>query len=157
MANFFSKGVQKLNEGVIDIDTDTISVMLLNSTGVNLALKNTTEFMGELDGTVNQVTKTTADTTVLVTLGITIAASTIDVANDEVEWDSTNVLSWTSVSGSAQVIKGLLLYKSTGTASQSPVIAIHDMSDGVGNPNGGKIIVNFKTEGIVKAFLTGTV
>jgi len=108
----------------IDLDTDTIKVALVNTStdytysSSHQYLSSVTTYSGTTDQTLSSVT---------VTNGVFDAA------------DAT--FSSVAISGT-KTVQALVIYKSTGTASTSPLIAYIDGFTAV-TPNGGNITVSW--------------
>lgn len=153
MAYVFSKAARKLNQGAIDIDTNKFKATLLTSTGVsNVAEKNTSSTYASFTGAGNIVQKAAANVTPIV---VVIPAGTIDVANDEVEWRSTTTLSFTNLD-TGQKVQGVLVFKSSGNTTTSPVVILNDFTEGVLTTAAGSTVqVTFTGEGPIKTKQSG--
>lgn len=111
MANaLYGKGKQAILEGSIAILTDTIKAILVD-TGTYTVSINTHQFLSDLTGTVGTA----------VTLGT--KSSTLGV------FDAADI-SFTGLSG-APTIEALVIYKDTGVAGTSPLIAYIDTATGL--------------------------
>jgi ApbE superfamily uncharacterized protein (UPF0280 family) len=121
MANaLYGKGREKFLSGDIAWDTDNIKVSLVD-TGTYTVVIDTHEFYSDLSGVVadsgNLASKTVA-------LGVADAAD----------------VTFSSVTGSSA--EALVIWKDTGTASTSPLIAYIDTATNLPiTPNGGDITV----------------
>lgn len=121
MANaLYDKGREGFLDGSIDWDTDTIKVALVD-TGVYTVNLSTHDFLDDVTGVVG-----TAQT-----LGTkTVTAGVADAAD----------VTFTSVSGNS--VEALVIYKDTGVAATSRLIAYIDTATGLPvTPNGGNITV----------------
>lgn len=115
----------KLMNGAIDLDTDTIKVALVTSSYT--PNQDSHDFF---DDVTNEVTGTgyTAG-------GATLASVTVtqDNTNDRGVFDAADT-SWTS--SSIANIRAAVVYKSTGVASTSPLIAYIDLTTDYTTVNG---------------------
>lgn len=121
MANaLYDKGREGFLDGSIDWDTDTIKVALVD-TGTYTVNLSTHDFYDDVSGVVG-TPQTLASKTV--TAGVADAAD----------------VTFTSVSGSS--VEALVIYKDTGSAATSRLIAYIDTATGLPvTPNGGNITV----------------
>lgn len=137
MANLVYNNFKKnIMNGGIDLDTDTIKVALVTSTYT--PNEDTHEFFSSVT---NEVTGTgyTAG-------GATLANKTVtaDTTDNEGVFDADDV-TWAS---STITARGAVVYKSTGTAGTSPLIAYIDFTtDKVST--GGDFKITWGAEGIV--------
>lgn len=126
----------KIMDGSIDLDTDTIKVALVTSSYTPDA--DTHDFF---DDVTNEVTGTgyTAG-------GETIAntAVTVDTTDDEGVFDGDDV-TWST---STITARGAVIYKSTGTASTSPLIAYLDFGSDQSS-SAGDFTIQWNAEGIL--------
>lgn len=132
MANaFYRKGAQKILNGDIDFDTDTIKVALVKNTyAENLT---TDEFYTAISSHV-------LDTDITLT-GVTITNGVFD-AND-VTWESV---------AAGDTTEGVVIYKDTGSAATSPLLAYIDTITGFPlTTNGGNVTVQWDN-GVYKIF-----
>ncbi len=121
----------------IDYDTDTLKVMLVTSSYTPNA--DTHDFV---DDVTNEVVGTgyTAG-------GATLGSKTVtlDTANDRVDFDAADT-AWTVATITA---RAAVLYKDTGTASTSPLIAYYDFgSDKVST--GGTFQITWNSSGLLR-------
>ena len=123
--------------GRVDWDTDTIKVALVTS-----AYTPNFDTHNFFDDVTNEVTGT-GYTAGGATLGsVTI---TLDTTNDRVDVDAADV-SWTT---STITARGAVIYKSTGTASTSPLIAYLDFTtDQISSA--GTFLITWNASGIVR-------
>lgn len=121
MANaLYDKGREGFLDGSIDWDTDTIKVALVD-TGTYTVNLSVHDFYDDVTGVVG-TPQTLASKTV--TSGVADAAD----------------VTFTSVTGNS--VEALVIYKDTGTASTSRLIAYIDTATGLPvTPNGGNITV----------------
>lgn len=134
----YSKGIEQALAGNIDWDANTIKVMAVK-TGYSLD-KESHSFLSDVSA--SRYTGTTDQT-------LSNKTNTIDTTNNRVEiGDSVGVTySAVSLDGSNNVI-GFIIYKDTGVASTSPLLAYDDTADVI--PNGGDISYVPNAEGIVQ-------
>lgn len=129
MANaLYDKARERFLTGSINWSSDTIKVMLLRSTGYTVSL-STHEFLTDVSGSA-WVPSSSASAPTLGSKTTTGGAA-----------DGGDV-TFTAVTGAA--IGAILIFKSTGTDSTSPLIAYIDTATGLPiTPNGGDIIVTW--------------
>ena len=131
--NSFKKSIM---DGSIDLDTDTIKVALVTSSYT--VSQDNHDFFNDIT---NEVVGTgyTAG-------GATLAnkAVTQDNTDDEGVFDADNV-TWAS---STITARGAVVYKSTGTASTSPLICFFDFSTDK-TSTAGDFTIQWNAEGIV--------
>lgn len=131
MAAFYNSGKKKLWDGSIDLDTDTIKVAFMASGyAPNI---DTEDFYDDISASVaaGSTDQTLANKTL-----------TIDTTNDIVKFDADDI----SISGQSFTSDMLVLYKSTGVASTSPLICYIDITEIA--PVGGSVTVQFHSSGI---------
>jgi hypothetical protein len=128
---------KNLMNGGIDLDTDTIKVMLLTSTHSNNA--DTQEFIDDVSA--NEVSGAGYNAG-----GATLANKTVtqDNTDDEGVFDADDV-SWAASSITARYA---VIYKDTGTASTSPIIAIIDFGEDKVSSS-GTFTITWAAEGIL--------
>lgn len=136
-ATLYGNGVKNMCNGTVDYDTDTIKMALTTSSYT--PNQDTHEFF---DDVTNEVVGTgyTAD-------GATIGtkAITVDTTNDQVEFDCADI-TWSSSTITARYG---VLYKDTGTASTSPLIAYFDFGADKSS-SGGDFTLTVDAEGLFK-------
>ena len=122
MANtLYDKGRQKFLEGGITILTDTIKVALVDTGTYTFSQAH--EFLSDLTGVVGTAT----------TLGTKTSTSGVFDAADT---------TFTSATGAT--VEALVIYKDTGVAGTSPLIAYIDTATGLpATPNGGDVTVTW--------------
>lgn len=127
--------VDNTANGRIDWDNDTIKVMLVTSSYVpNFDTHN---FADDITNEVVGTGYTAGGATIA---GVLI---TLDTVNDRVDTDATDT-SWTS---STITARGAVIYKSTGTASTSPLFAYLDFgSDQISSA--GTLTIQWNAAGI---------
>lgn len=121
----------------IDLENDTIKLMLLTSSHTNDV--DAQVFIDDVSA--NEV----SDSGTYSAGGVTLTtASSIDDTDDEGVFDATDV-SITSATISAQYAA---IYKDTGTPSTSPIICIIDFGSVI-TSTGGTFSITFNSEGII--------
>jgi hypothetical protein len=122
--------------GGIDLDTDTIKVMLVTS-----SYTPDQDNHDYVDDITNEVSGTgyTAG-------GATLASKTVtqDNTNNRMVFDAANV-TWSTATITA---RGAVVYKDTGTASTSPLIAYYDFSVDKAS-SGGDFVVEWNAVGLL--------
>lgn len=126
----------KIMSGAIDLDTDAIKVALVTSSYTpNI---DTHEFFDDVTNEVSGAGYTAGGET------LAGAAVTVDTTDDEGVFDADDV-TWSS---STITARGAVLYKSTGTASTSPLIAYFDFGTNQSS-TAGDFIIQWNAEGIL--------
>jgi len=122
---------------VIDWDTDTIKVMLVDSTVTPLAA--THDFIDDLD--TNEVTGTnyTAGGATIASLAVTEASGIATVDGADVTW-SQHASGFTDA-------RFAVIYKDTGTPATSLIVGFIDFTSDKGNVN-GDLTVQWNASGI---------
>lgn len=124
------------NSTKIDLSSDTIKVALVTSTySPNI---DTHDFFDDITNEVSGTGYTAG--------GATLASKTTtqDSTDDEAVFDAVDA-TWASSSITA---RGAVVYKSTGTASTSPLICYIDFGANK-TSDGGTFTITFDTEGII--------
>ncbi len=136
--NLFKQYVlDNTTNGRIDWDTDTIKVMLVTSSYTpNFDTHN---FADDVTSEVSGTGYTAG--------GATLASPviTLDTTNDRVDVDFADT-SWTS---STITARGAVIYKSTGTASTSPLFAYLDFSTDQVSSN-GTFLIQWNASGVLR-------
>ncbi len=128
----------KLMNGGIDLDTDTIKCALVTSSYTPDI--DTHDFY---DDVTNEVANGNGYTTGGATLaGVAVA---VDNTNNRAEFDATDS-SWTTATITA---RGAVIYKSTGVAGTSPLIAYVDFGTDKSS-SGGTFTITWNAEGIIQ-------
>jgi len=127
-----------LNGGGVDLDTDTIRMMLLDDTYV--PDQDAHDFKNDLSGEIAGLGYTAR--------GMALADKTItqDDTNNRTVWDATDV-SWPA---STLTARYAVLYKDTGVDSTSPLIALIDFGENK-STSISTFTVPFNTDGILRA------
>ena len=123
-------GKEAFLNGDIDIDTDTIKVAAVSDNDYTYSAahqykSSVTSYTGSTDATVTITSKTSG----------TVDASDISAAYASLAQNSTDV------------IDALVLYKDTGNAATSPLIAYYDLAAST-TPNGGDINITWNASGL---------
>lgn len=119
----YGKGRDKFLNGDIDFAADTIKAVLVDTAGYSVAI-DTDEFLDAIPGGNRISTATLASKSSA--LGVADAADT----------------AFTSVTGAT--VEAIVLYKDTGDAATSPLIAYIDTATGLPlTPNGGDVTVTW--------------
>lgn len=121
-----------------DWDTDTIKCSLHTSSYTPAI--DTHDFYNDVTSEVSSTNYTAGGAT------LTSKTVTVDATNNEVELDAADV-SWTNVSFTARYA---VIYKSTGTASTSPLIALVDFG-GDETVTSGNFSITWSADGVIKA------
>ncbi len=131
--NSFKK---KIMDGSIDLDTDTIKVALVTSTYT--PDQDVHDFFDDITNEVSGTGYTAG--------GATLAnkAATADNTDNEGVFDADDV-TWST---STITARGAVIYKSTGTASTSPIIAYIDFGSDK-TSSGGNFTIAWNAEGIL--------
>ena len=126
----------KIMDGSIDLDTDTIKVALVTSSYT--PNQDTHDFFNDVTNEVSGTGYTAG--------GATIANDSVSVDNTDNEgvYDGDDV-TWSS---STITARGAVIYKSTGTASTSPLIAYLDFGSDQSSSS-GDFTIQWNSEGIL--------
>jgi hypothetical protein len=121
----------------VDLDTDTVKVALVTSSYA--PNQDTHDFFDDVTNEVSGTGYTAG--------GATLASPTVtlDTTNDRVDFDAADT-SWTT---STITARAAVIYKSTGTASTSPLIAYIDFgSDQISSA--GTFLIQWNASGILR-------
>lgn len=134
MSTLYLKGIEQAFLGNIDFETDTIKLAYM---ATSYTPNVTTE---------NFYSDVSANTASGAPSPITLANVDIriDTGNTRVEFDADDVSSSTITTTTDKFI----IYKDTGVASTSPLIACIDIAEGVLSPVAGTLAVTFNSEGL---------
>ena len=132
---------RQFNGNAIDFDTDTLKVALC--TASYTPAQDTHDFFDDITNELAASGNYTAG-------GESLASKTVtqDDTNDGMDFDAAD-LTWTALTQSA-AIKYAILYKSTGTASTSGLIAYLTFETAQ-EPNGSDFILSWNAGGILTA------
>lgn len=135
MSAFYLSGKKKVMEGSIALLTDTIKVAFMAPAYTpNI---DTEDFYDDISASiaVGSTDQTLAS-----------KALNIDTSNDRVEFDAADI------SIAAETIAGgtdmMVIYKDTGVAGTSPLIAYIDIAEGTLSPVNGTLSITWNAEGI---------
>ncbi len=137
MANvIYNSAKQRLINGGIDLDTDTLKVMLVTST-----------YVPDIDLHVFKSDVTNEVTGTGYTAGgaaLTSPTVTVDNTNDRAAFDAADV-TWAS---STITARGAVVYKDTGTATTSPLLCYFDFTTDQISSN-GNFTIQWNSSGIL--------
>lgn len=130
-----------LNGGAIDLDTNTIKVALCTSTYT--PDQDAHDFFNDITNEVSGTGYTAG--------GAAIGSKTVtqDNTNNRSVWDGADV-SWSSSTITARYG---VIYKDTGTASTSPLIALIDFGQDISS-SASTFTVTFNVDGILRLTIT---
>jgi hypothetical protein len=134
--NFYTSFMKKLSDNDVDYAADTIKVEVMTSSYTFSAAH---DFADDLSAEVSGTNYTSG--------GPTLSTKTTSAANPCV-WDADDVTFAQSGSGFSNG-RGFTLYKSTGTASTSPLICNHTAGSDFGNV-AGSLTIQWSASGIVR-------
>lgn len=135
MANLiYNAAKTALINGGVDLDTDTLKLALVTGTYTPDAAH---DFFSDIT---NEVTATgyTAGGATLANKSVALDSTTAKFDADDVVWTITDTLT----------ARGAVLYKSTGTASTSPLLAYYDFGADKVTEN-GDFTVNVNADGLL--------
>lgn len=133
MANgLFTKGIEQLGLGNIDLENDTIKLAPMATTYTPNA--NTDQFWSDVSASLASGASS-----------ITLATKTFDIdsGNSRVEFDTADVSEASQTFTSDKCV----IYKDTGVASTSPLIAFLDYTEGTLSPVAGTFALTVNAEG----------
>ena len=139
-SNLYNPGLEKLLSNSIDYDTDTIKVILVNTSHT---FTKSHEFVSDI--VANEASGTGYSRKTLAN-----KAQTLDTANDRVEFDADNP---TYTALDAGTIASAVIYKEVTTDADSPLIANIDFPDLV--TNGSDVELQINSEGLF--FVTNSI
>lgn len=147
MASFvFNRAKKEIMDGTIDLLSDTIKVMLVDSSytpdkddefvadGADAAELSGTGYQAGFAGTGRKT--------------LSNKAITVDNTNDRAEFDNTVDLTWSSID--AGIVAAMVIYKHLTNDGASVVIAYVDSGGFPKTTNGGDLSVVFNAEGILQ-------
>lgn len=121
---------------VIDFNTDTIKVALVSSSYTPSA--TTHDFFDDITNEVSGTNYTAG--------GATIGSPTLTESAGVVTFDGADV-TWTQSAAGFSTARYAIIYKSTGTASTSPLLGYIDFGSDKGNVN-GDLTIQWNASGI---------
>lgn len=133
MSTLYLKGIEQMMKGSIALETDTIKLKYM-ATSYTPDLTNH-NFLSDVSASeaAGAPTETLAS-----------KAVTIDTANSRVEFDAADVTE-NSITCSTNKF---IVYKDTGVAATSPLIACVDIAEGTLGPVAGTLAITFNAQGI---------
>ncbi|WP_150523840.1 hypothetical protein [Roseibium sediminis] len=139
MANaLYTKFKEAILKGEIDLTSDTIKVALVDTGGYTFAA--THQFLSDIGSNILGTAQTLANAT---------------VTNGVFDADDVVFTEQAAGIGTLDAIEALVIYKDTGTAATSNLIAYYDTATGLPvNPNGGDITITWDA-GANKIFAIG--
>lgn len=132
-SNLYNPGLEKLLDGTIAFETDTINVLLVDTSHT---FTKTHEF-------VSDIVANEASGTGYARKTLANAAIALDAANDRVEFDADNP-SYTALD--AGTIAAAIIFKQVTNDADSPLIAQIDFADLV--TNGSDVELQINSEGL---------
>jgi hypothetical protein len=132
-STLYLKGIEQMMKGSINLESDTIKLKYMaTSYTPNLTSDN---FLSDVSASEasGAPTETLASKTV-----------TIDTGNSRVEFDAADVTENTITCSTNKFI----LYKDTGVAATSPLIACIDIAEGTLAPVAGTLAITFNAQGL---------
>mgnify|MGYP001557596394 FL=1 len=132
-SNLYNPGLEKLLDGTIDFENDTINVLLVDT---NHTFDKTHDF-------VDDIVANEASGTGYARKTLANAAIALDAANDRVEFDADNP-SYTALD--AGTIAAAIIFKQVTNDADSPLIAQIDFADLV--TNGSDVELQINSEGL---------
>lgn len=132
-SNLYNPGLEKLLDGTISFESDTINVLLVDTSHT---FDKTHEF-------VSDIVANEASGTGYARKTLANAAIALDAANDRVEFDADNP-SYTALN--AGTIAAAIVFKNVTNDADSPIIAQIDFADLV--TNGSDVELQINSEGL---------
>ena len=133
MSTLYLKGIEQAFLGTINMETDTIKLDYMEPTYTPNA--GTDAFLSDVSASIAAGAPTETLTNVDVR---------IDTGNSRVEIDADDV---TEASVTTSTDK-FIIYKDTGVASTSPLIACIGITEGTVSPINGQLSISFNAEGV---------
>ena len=132
-SNLYNPGLEKLLDGTIDFENDTINVLLVDT---NHTFDKTHDFVDDI--VANEASGTGYSRKTLANASIAL-----DAGNDRVEFDADNP-SYTALD--AGTIAAAIIFKQVNDDTDSPLIAQIDFADLV--TNGSDVELQINSEGL---------
>lgn len=133
MSTLYLKGLEQIFLGAIALESDTIKLKYMKTTYT--PAPTTENFLADVSA--NEATGAPTETLASVDVRI-------DAANSRIEIDAADV----TETGITTTTNKFIIYKDTGAAATSPLIACVDITEGTLSPIGGTLAVTFNAEGI---------
>lgn len=135
---FYNSATKDILDGTIDLDSDTIKVSLHTSSYSPAA---THDFFNDLTNEVTGSNYTAGGNT----LGSTAVTT---VTTNDAKFDAADV-TWSSHASGFSTARYAVIYKSTGTASTSPLVGYIDFTTNQDNVN-NDLTIKWNTNGILQ-------
>jgi hypothetical protein len=143
--------IRKYRQGDIDVETETLRVLLFDASQAYSIDRQAHEFVGDVIGTA----ATELSDGTYSRKNVANAQVTVDGTDGEVVFDADDV-TWTGLDGGEE-IQGWIVYAQRGgddtTPGDDPILAIEDeVTNSSGNPvttNGSDVPLEFNSEGII--------
>lgn len=133
-----------LVNGVIDLDTDDIRIMLVKTTYTENAAHTFVDDLSANDPASHEIVATN-----YVRKALAAETVVVDQANNRAEFSASNVV-WTAIGGATNdTIKGAVIYEHNAADTAAPLIAFVLFPTPVAT-NGGDITINWNAEGILQ-------
>lgn len=133
MSTLYLKGLEQIFLGAVALESDTIKLKYMKTTYT--PAPTTENFLADVSA--NEATGAPTETLASVDVRI-------DAANSRIEIDAADV----TETGITCTTNKFIIYKDTGVAATSPLIACVDITEGTLSPIGGTLAVTFNAEGI---------
>ena len=134
----YTKGLQKIINGNVDLLTDDLKLVLVDTASYTAGL-DTDEFLSDIPSGMRVSTSP----------NLSSKTVTVDTSPSphQVMFDCANG-TFTAVSGSSS--EAVVLYKDTGSASTSPLIAYYDGASVQLTPNGNDVNFTISVSGLLR-------
>lgn len=133
MSTLYLKGLEQIFLGNVALESDTIKLKYMKTTYT--PAPTTENFLSDVSA--NEATGAPTETLASVDVRI-------DAANSRIEIDAADV----TETGITTTTNKFIIYKDTGNAATSPLIACVDITEGTLSPIGGTLAITFNAEGI---------
>ncbi len=133
MSTLYLKGLEQIFLGAVALESDTIKLKYMATTYT--PAPTTENFLSDVSA--NEAAGAPTETLASVDVRI-------DAANSRIEIDAADV----TETGITTTTNKFIIYKDTGVAATSPLIACVDITEGTLSPIGGTLAVTFNAEGI---------
>lgn len=133
MSTLYLKGLEQIFLGAVALESDTIKLKYMKTTYT--PAPTTENFLADVSA--NEATGAPTETLASVDVRI-------DAANSRIEIDAADV----TETGITCTTNKFIIYKDTGNAATSPLIACVDITEGTLSPIGGTLAITFNAEGI---------
>lgn len=133
MSTLYLKGLEQIFLGNVALESDTIKLKYMATTYT--PAPTTENFLSDVSAS----EASGAPTETLASVDVRI-----DAANSRIEIDAADV----TETGITTTTNKFIIYKDTGNAATSPLIACVDITEGTLSPIGGTLAITFNAEGI---------